>query len=72
LFANRIQIAEMLQSHAKQNFSITPIKPITIPTILPYLRIRNPLLYERMTYIYQVNRNDFICAPLGRKYLSNT
>jgi uncharacterized protein YbjT (DUF2867 family) len=72
---SRLEIAEKLQKFISEDFKIKKISPMSIPTILPYLKFRNPIMHERMAYFYFVNRHDFIATPMGSltlmNYLSN-
>lgn len=71
----RLELAQKLQSFAKGTYNVRRINPLSIPTILPYLKIRNPIMHDRMAYFYHVNRHDFIATPMGgttiQNYLSN-
>jgi uncharacterized protein YbjT (DUF2867 family) len=67
----RFEIAKKLQSLANGFYNIKRISPLSIPTILPYLKVRNPIMHDRMAYFYYVNRHDFICTPMGGTTLQN-
>ena len=67
----RLELAQKLQSFANGDYNIKRINPLSIPTILPYLKVRNPIMHDRMAYFYYVNRHDFICTPMGGTTLQN-
>lgn len=71
----RLELAQKLQSFAKGTYNVRRINPLSNPTILPYLKIRNPIMHDRMACFYHVNRHDFIATPMGgttiQNYLSN-
>ena len=67
----RLDIAQILQSFANGSYNIKRINPLSIPTILPYLKVRNPIMHDRMAYFYYVNRHDFITTSMGATTLQN-
>ena len=46
------------------------MNPLAIPTILPYLKLKNQVMHDRMAYFYYVNRRDFITTSMGSVTLS--
>ncbi len=67
----RMELAQKLQSMTKNKNQIKRINSLSVPSILPYLKVRNPIMYERMAHFYFVNRNDFVCTPMGSTTLQN-
>jgi hypothetical protein len=61
----RLELAKKLQSLSNGFYNVKRISPLSIPTILPYLKVRNPIMHDRMAYFYYVNRHDFIATPMG-------
>jgi nucleoside-diphosphate-sugar epimerase len=67
----RFELAQKLQSFVNGKYNIKRINPLSIPTILPIIKVRNPIMYNRLAYFYYVNRHDFICTPMGETTLQN-
>ena len=67
----RLKLAQILQSYTNGSYNIKRINPLSIPTILPYLKVRNPIMHDRMAYFYYVNRHDFITTSMGATTLQN-
>ena len=68
---SRLEISQKLQLFANGSYNVKRIKTLSIPTILPYLKVRNPIMYDRMSYFYYVNRHDFVTTPMGATTLQN-
>ena len=68
---SRLEISQKLQLFANGSYNVKRINTLAIPTILPYLKVRNPIMYDRMSYFYYVNRHDFVTTPMGATTLQN-
>jgi uncharacterized protein YbjT (DUF2867 family) len=68
---SRLEISQKLQLFANGSYNVKRINTLSIPTILPYLKVRNPIMYDRMSYFYYVNRHDFVTTPMGATTLQN-
>ncbi len=71
----RLELAQKLQLFSEEEFKVRKMNPLAIPTSLPYLKIKNPIMHDRLAYFYYVNRHDFITTSMGsvtlNEYLSN-
>jgi uncharacterized protein YbjT (DUF2867 family) len=66
----RMELAQRLQLFYSGDFKVRSMNPLAIPTILPYLKLKNQVMHDRMAYFYYVNRRDFITTSMGSVTLS--